>query len=138
MITALQKIKAILDTISTTYLPVKFEFLESQPASFPAGCLLSQGLSEEIFDTDNNLVTETFVIKIIVPQNESQAGMEQWVNLADLIAAEFRKNTHQTLDGTAITMFVKQITPPEFSDAYTQPVVVITITLEVKVIRSIN
>ena len=138
MITSLQKIKAILDTISVTYLPVKFEFLESQPASFPAGCVLSQGLSEEIFDTDNNLVKEEFAIKIIFPQDESQAGYEQWVNLADMVAAEFRKKTHQTLDGTAICLLVKQIVPPESSDAYVQPVTVISIIIEVQIIRSIN
>lgn len=138
MITALQKIKAILDTISATYLPLKFQYLESQPASFPAGMVLSQGFTEEMLDSDNNIVTELFVIKLIYPQDESSAGYEKWINLADTISAEFRKGTHQTMDGTAIVMIVKQGLPPEFSDAYTQPVIVFSIIIEAKIIKSIS
>jgi len=138
MITALQKLKAILDTIPATDLPLTFQYLESQPASFPAGMVVSKGFTEVIFDSDNNIITETFEIKLIFPQDESLAGHEKWVNLSDTIAAEFRKKTHQTLDGTAITMKVKQGLPPQFSEEYTQPVIVFSIAIETEIIKSIN
>lgn len=138
MINALQKIKTILDSISVNDLPLKFEYLKSQPSSFPAGCLLSQGFTEEILDSTNNLIIETFEIRLIFPQDESLIGQEKWVNLADTLSAEFRKDTHQTLTGTAIVMTVKQGLPPEFSSDYAQPVVIFKIVIEAKIIKSIT
>ncbi len=138
MISGLQKIKAILDTIPSTDLGLSFEYLKSQPSSFPAGCVLSNGFTEEILDSANNLITELFEIRLIFPQDESLIGQEKWVNLTDLISTEFRKSAHQTLDGTAIAMIVKQGLPPEFSADYAQPVIVFKIVIEAKIIKAIN
>lgn len=137
MLTGLQKIKGILDTISANDLPFKFEYLESQPTSFPCGMVVSEGFTEELQDSQNNMVTETFVIKLIFSQEESQTGYEKWMTLADLISAEFRKGSHQTLDGTSILMKIKQGLAPQFSPDYSQAVVVFGIVIEVQIIKSI-
>jgi len=137
MLVALNKIKTILDAITTTTLPLTFKYLDSMPASFPAGCVLSAGFSEEMIDSGSNQLTENFVIRLIYPQAESAAGYEKWLTLADLVSAEFRKKENQTLGGDAINMMVKQGLPPEFSDQYGQPVVMFDILIEAKIIKSI-
>lgn len=137
MKTALQKIKAILDTIPATDLPIKFEYLESQPQSFPAGCVLSLGFTENMLDTAHNVLSESFVIRLIFPQEESLAGYEKWMTLLDLVSAEFRKISHQTLDGEAVNFMIRQGPPPQASDQYTQPVMIFDIIVDAKIIKSI-
>lgn len=138
MITALQKVKAILDTIPSTDLPVKFQYLESQPTSFPAGCVLSLGFTENILDTSHNLVMESFVIRLIFPQEESLTGYEKWMTLLDLVSAEFRKASHQTLDGAAVSFMIRQGPPPEASDQYSQAVMIFDIIVDAKIIKLIT
>ena len=129
-------IKTILDTISADYLPVKFSYLESQPATLPAGCILSNGFVEEPYDGVFNEVQENFIIRLIYPQNETESGYAKWLTLADLISAEFRKKTHLTLDGQAISILVKQGLPPSFSTEFVQPVVIFDLLIEVKILKS--
>lgn len=137
MLVALNKIKTILDLIPDNVLPLTFKYLDSMPASFPAGCVLSAGFSEEMIDSGSNQITESFVIRLIYPQTESVTGYEKWLTLADLVSAEFRKKENQTLGGDAINMMVKQGLAPEFSDQYAQPVVMFDILIEAKIIKSI-
>jgi len=137
MLVALNKIKTILDTIPDEVLPLTFKYLDSMPASFPAGCVLSAGFNEEMIDSGSNQITESFVIRLIYPQAESVTGYEKWLTLADLVSAEFRKKENQTLGGDAISMMVKQGLAPEFSDQYVQPVVMFDILIEAKIIKSI-
>lgn len=138
MLSALQKLKTILDSITVASLPVKFSYLEAMPTSFPAGMVLSNGFVEEMLTNTSNKVTESFVIKLIYPQTESQAGYEKWMTLLDLVSAEFRKKDNQTLTGTAINMMVDQGLPPEFSDDYSQPVVIFGISIKAETIKSIS
>lgn len=137
MLTAIQKIKSILETIPTNILPVSFQYLESMPASFPAAMLLSQGFEEEILDSSNNILTEHFIIRLIYPTQESLAGYEKMLSLSDYISAELRKDDHMTLDGAAIHFQVKQGMAPEYSQEYSQPVAIFGLTLEAKTIKSI-
>jgi len=137
MKTSLDKIKAILDTIPDTDLPLKFEYLNSQPASFPAGCVLPLGFTETPLDSANNEVIESFIIRLIFPQEENLSGYQKWMGLADVISAEFRKASHQTLDGTAAYFSIRQGTPPENTDQYSQPVTVFDIIVDAKIIKSI-
>ena len=138
MLETLEKIKTILDGISSSILPFKFSYLETQPQSFPAGMVLCQGMSEEIYDQANNIVTETFVVKLVWPQTESEVGYQKWISLTDAVNAEMRKKIHQTLDDTVISFMVKQALAPEFTDQYIQPVTVSGIILEVRKLKLIN
>lgn len=138
MVTALSKIKTILDGISSSILPLKFKYLESKPASFPAAMLISNGFNESMFTNSSNQVVESFTIRLIYPQTESSAGYEKWLTLADAVSAEFRKKENQTLAGEAVSFQVNQGLPPAFSDAeYIQPVVIFDIIVEAKIIKQI-
>lgn len=138
MVTALNKIKTILDGISSTILPLKFKYLESKPSSFPAAMLISNGFSESMFTNESNQVVESFTIRLIYPQTESTAGYEKWLTLADTVSAEFRKKVNQTLSGEAVNFMVNQGLAPAFSDTeYIQPVVIFDIIVEAKFIKQI-
>jgi hypothetical protein len=138
MLTALQKIKAILDTISSDVLPFKFEYLKSMPTSFPAGCVMSMGFTESYIDQQYNDQVETFDIKLIFAEEESQAGYEKWMTLVDLVSATFRKDDHQTLTGTAVDFRIRQCPAPTFSNEYAQPIIIFDIIVDARIIKSIT
>jgi len=137
MLTAIKKIKDILDTIPTNILPLKFQYMESMPSSFPAAMLLSQGFEEEVLDSANNILTERFIIRLIYPTQESLAGYEKMLTLSDYISAELRKDDHMTLGGEAVHFQIKQGMAPEYSQEYSQPVAIFGLSLEAKTIKSI-
>jgi len=139
MIASMNKIKEILDTISTTILPLTFSYLETSPTSFPAACLLSGGAKEERKDDVSNEITETWVVRLIYPSEESAAGQLKWLTLVDALTAELRKASHITLGGVAVNFVIKQIPPPaSFSNDYGQPVIVFDIIVDALILKYIN
>lgn len=133
-----QKLKTILDGISSSILPLKFEYLETKPSSFPSGNILYAGGSEKMLDSQYNEITERFVVRLIFPTEERQAAQEKWMSLIDAISAEFRKDDYQTLTGTAVIFQIKEFSPPQPSTDFIQPVIVFDITFEAKTIKSIT
>ncbi len=136
-LTTIQKLKTVLDLISSSILPVKYQYLEAQPSSFPAGIITFVGAEERMLDTVTNEVTEQFLIRTIFPAEESQTATEKWLNLLDALGDEFRKDDHQTLTGTAHSFMITKFLP-SFSDQYAQPVAVFDIFVEAKFLKQIN
>lgn len=132
------KLKTILDTISSSILPFKFEYQETLPSSFPSGNIIFAGAKEETLDTVYNQLTERFVVRIIFPTEERQAAQEKWLTLLDAVSAEFRKDDHQTLTGTAVMFMITDYPQPQISMDFSQPVIIFDIGVVAKVIKPIN
>lgn len=138
LLTTIQKLKTILDTISNSILPVKFEYLETSPSSFPSGNIIFVGGSERVLDTQYNEVTERFIVRLIYPTEERQAAMEKWLTLLDGVSAEFRKSSHQTLDGVAVSFLITDYPQPQVSTDFIQPVIIFDIVVVAKTIKSVT
>jgi len=139
MMTAMTKIKDILDLIAADILPVKFKFMQSSPSSFPAACLVSLGAKEIRKDDISNEITESFAIRLIYTSEESEAGYEKWMTLVDALGAELRKASHITLGGTAVNFVIRQIPPPTGMDTgYSQPVVLFDIIVDAVILKLIH
>jgi hypothetical protein len=139
MIQSMTRIKAILDSISDSILPLKFSYLESQPASFPAAVLTSLGAKEIQKDSIANEITESWAVRLIYVSEESAAGQTKWMTLIDALGAELRKSQNITLGGDAVNFVIKQIPPPtSFDTGYSQPVVVFDIIVDAVILKNIN
>jgi len=137
-ITIRSKLKTILDTVSASVLPLKYNYGETLPTSFPAGMILYRGEGEEEqIDTVNNLIPQRFIIRIVFPMAESETFETKRITLVDTIKDEFRKDDHQTLTGSAINVRTGEVAIYE-TDQYVQPVVVCDILLTISVIKPIN
>lgn len=137
-LTTAQKLKTILDTVSAAILPLKFEYQETKPASFPSGNIIYLGGNEKMLDTITNEVLENFVIRLIFPTEEGQVAMEKWLTLVDAIGDAFRKDDYQTLTGSAVSFQVKSYAPPITTSDYSQVVMVFDIMVEAKILKAIN
>lgn len=137
-LTTLQQLKTILDTVSASVLPIKFQYQEAQPTSFPAGVLLYLGGGEQMIDTITNQVTEQFIIRLIFPVEASQAAAEKHMTLVDTIGNTFRSQSYQTLGGNAISFMIKNFAAPVGSNEYGSPVLVFDINVEARVLKVIT
>lgn len=138
LLTTAAKIKTILDTVSSSILPLKFKYTETMPSSFPSANISFIASGEERFlDTITNEVEAQFLISLVFPTEESQNATEKWLTLVDAMSDEFRKDDHQTLTGTA-TKFKILGTRQEIRTDFSQPVVVFSMTLGVTMIKAIN
>lgn len=132
------ELKTILDTVSSSVLPQKFNYVESKPDSFPAAIISYQGGQEKTLDQQYNEINQRWVISLIFPAEETQAGMDKWINLVDAITAEYRKEANITLNGNAIAMRLTDAPPPTSNtEGYIQPVVIFDLLFEVKIIKSL-
>ena len=133
------ELKTILDTISASVLPVKFNYPEGKPTSFPAAVITYQGGTEKTLDQQYNEINQRWVISLIFAAEESDQAMTKWITLVDTIGDEFRKDDHQTLNGNAIHMQLKDSPPPSTTtEGFMQPVVIFDLIFEVKIIKSLT
>lgn len=133
------ELKTILDTISATVLPVKFNYPEGKPTSFPAAVITWLGETEKTFDTQYNDISQQWVISLIFAAEESDQAMTKWLTLRDALGAEFRKDEHITLNGNAIHCQLKNSPPPSTTtEGYMQPVVIFDLIFEVRIIKDIT
>ncbi len=138
MLATIQKLKTILDGIDNSILPLKYEYQETAPTSFPSGNIIFVGTSEKMIDTVTNMVNEQFIVRSIFPAEERQAATEKWMTLMDALTAEFRKDDHQSLTGTAVSFEIRGVSPPKISNEFIQPVIVFDIAVEAKILKFIN
>lgn len=139
MLVSMTRIKAIIDTVSSSVLPLKFSYLEAKPETFPAAMLVSLGSKEIQKDTISNEITETWAIRLIFSSEESEAAQTKWVTLVDTITAELRKASHITLNGDAVNFVVRQIPPPVgVQGEYIQPVMIFDIIVDAIILKNIN
>ena len=104
-VTVAQKVKAMLDAISSSTLALKFQYNESTPTSFPAGMMLPPTFpSEDFTDSAYNTVTMVFPIRVLFPEEESSASYEKWLNFLDALHTELRDGDNRTLDGNAVSV----------------------------------
>lgn len=137
LLSVAQRLKAILDGVSSSILPVKYEYLETLPSSFPAGFIILGGApAERMLDTVNNEVTYQFVVRTVFPVAESQGAFEKWLTLLDTIGTTFRAQSNQTLSGNAVSFMISG-TSQSFSQEFSQPVLVLDVQVEAKVIQYI-
>lgn len=134
--TIFDRIGDILDTIDAAIIPVKYRYPESQPSSFPASMLLYRGASEEMVDTVYNLVTYRFSIVTVYPIAEAATAYNRWLQAYDAIAAELRKDDHQTLSGDAVKFMVEADGQPSYTDQFSQQVAVLDIRVYAEVLQS--
>jgi len=133
------ELKTILDTVSSSILPQKFNYPEGKPTSFPAAVITWSGESEKTFDTQYNDVTQRWVISLIFAAEESDQAMTKWLTLRDALGAEFRKDDHITLNGNAIHCQLKDSPPPiTTTEGYMQPVVIFELMFEVRTLQDIT
>lgn len=137
-LTTTQQLKTILDTISSSILPVKFSYQETMPTSFPSANIIFSGGKERMLDTITNEVEERFVVRAIFPVEERQAAMEKWMTLVDEVGTKFAKDDYQTLSGNAISFMVDSYQPPFTSQDYGQAVIVFDMIVVAKSIKYIN
>lgn len=137
LLTVAQRLKTILDGVSSSILSVKYEYLETVPSSFPAGFIILAGApAERMLDTVNNEVVYQFLIRTVFPVDASQGAFEKWLTLLDTIHTTFRSQTNQTLAGNAVSFMITG-TSQSFSSDYSQQVLVLDIQVEAKVIQYI-
>lgn len=133
------QLKTILDSISTNTMGSTFKYFETMPSVLPAGMILIADQSaEEFYDSNNNLVTYSYIVRSIFPQEESQTAMEKWAAFLDEVSAEFRKKTNSTFGGDALKVVVMGMTPYASQEDYTVPAIVYDIQIEVKMLKSIT
>lgn len=132
MLAQLTALKTILDSIDPLLLPLKFFYQENMPEQFPAGIILVGGTKDQIADSQFDLVTESFVIRVIFPDKSNSQATTKVATLMDAMKAEFRKDDHITLGGVAQHFRVTGTSPPYSSEAFGQIVRVFDIGVEVK------
>lgn len=135
--TILTKVKVILDTISSSILPLKYSFLETMPTSFPAAALTYEGHSEKRKDTVSNEIEARFLLRVIYPTEERTEAQVKWLTLIDALSAEFRKDDHQTLTGSVVSFLVTN-GGASISLDYGQPVVIFTMSVTARYLSLIN
>lgn len=137
--TTAQKLKTILDTISADVMPVKYEYMEAMPDSFPAGMIIldSGNVSlEEPIDTATNEVTYRFIIRSVFPIEKGQSAAEKWLDLLDTIGAAFRTSANQTLGGSAHRFTIDSYRQ-YFTQDFGRPAVVLDIAVSSSTLKSI-
>lgn len=132
------KIKAILDTIDPSILPVKYDYQETLSNVFPAGAILFVGSNERWVDDIMNEITATFVIKTVFPTEEGSQATDKWMTFLDTLTSEFRRDSHVTLTGSAVSFRITGTERSIHSGDYPIPVVVFDIGLEVKFTKNTN
>jgi len=133
-----QKLKTTLDLISSSILPVTFEYLETMPSKFPAGMIVLEGSQgERARDTKYNELTVRFRIICVFAAQESQGAFEKWLGLLDALGDEFRKSTHETLDGDAFSFMIEGYEQFADNQSYAQPVVGLSVRVVAKMLKSI-
>lgn len=129
------KLKLILDNISASVLPIKYEYQETQPTSFPSGNIIYIGGTESVIDTITNQVVEKFIIRTIWPAREGATFMQKALDLIDTLSTEFRKTANQSLSGTAINFEITSYTAPQPSNEFITPVIVFDIEVQAKTLK---
>ncbi len=135
--TILTKTKTILDTISSSILPLKYSFLETMPTSFPAASLTYEGHTERRKDTVSNEIEARFLLRVVYPTEERVEAQAKWLTLIDALGAEFRKDDHQTLTGSVVSFLVTNGNSAISLD-YGQPVIVFSMVVTAKYLSLIN
>lgn len=133
---SIQRLKAILDSVSSSILPVKFQYVESMPTSFPAAMIAFQSSTEKELDTSTNVVDSVYAVSVIFPTEERQQATEKWMALLDAVSAAFRDEANQTLSNNAVRFMIGQ-TQSSITTDYGQPVIVFTLIANVRFIKSI-
>ena len=134
--TVAQKLKAILDLISTSVIPVKFEYMETLPTSFPAAMIALDGSpAERQVDQITNELTCRFQLLLWLPPEPSQTGFEKACKALDAIGDEFRKNSHATLDGAALNLTIDSYSSTPDVNA-PQPLTVLAVRVSAKMLKS--
>ena len=131
------RIGDILDGISSSVFPVKYRYLESNPSSYPALMLKYGGATSEMLDTITDLVTYTFDIVIVFPNDESADSQTKWQNAYDTVMAALNDRDNQTLSGDAVSFRVDQDLKPASTSQFQQQVIVLGIRTLTKVVQSI-
>lgn len=123
------QILAVLNTVSAAVLPVKYEYFEVMPTSFPAGLVLAEGgPPERSKDTINNELTMSFIVRTLLPIEENQLATQKALGVLDAIAAKFRLASNRTLSGTVHNCWIDGYRQYA-TDDYGQPVVVLDIRI---------
>ncbi len=137
--TAAQKLKAMLDNISATSLALKFEYLEAMPTSFPAAMIVLDGSpGERILDTVTNELTARFRVEVVYAAEASQGASEKWLDLLDALGVEFRKESNQTMGGTAISFSIDEYSQFTDNQNFPQPIVGLSIRVSAKILLTIS
>lgn len=134
--TTLQQVKTILDGISSSTLPVKFDYFETMPTSLPAGYVIINGGSERAIDTANNDVGVSLLLMAIFAPEESSGAALKWAQCLDAITAEFRKESNRSLAGNAYNLTIDEIPKPSFTTEFGMPAMVFSVRLTAKMLKS--
>lgn len=128
----------ILDGISSSIIPVKYRYPETKPTSFPAAMLLYRGSTTQMLDTATNLVAYQFSILTVYPVDEAATAYAKWLVAYDTLEAEFRKDDHQTLGGTAVKFMIEADGQPTYTEQFSQHVAVLDVRVIAEVLQSIT
>lgn len=131
------RIGDILDTISTDIVPVKYRYLEGDPSSYPALMLGYGGAVSEMLDTTHDLVSYTFDIVLVFPNDESAASQTKWQTALDTLMTLLNNSANQTLSGDAVSFRVEQDLKPQLSEQFKHPVIILGVRTVAKVVQSI-
>mgnify|MGYP001329625747 CR=1 FL=1 len=130
------KILAVLNSVDVAVIPVKYEYLEVMPTSFPAGfVILEGGPPEKSADTVNNLVDMAFIVRTILPLEESQVATQKMLGVLDAILAKFRLESNRTLGGTVHNLKIEGNRPVS-TDQYGQPCLVMDVRITAQQLAS--
>lgn len=135
--TILTKTKTILDTVSSSILPLKYSFLETMPSSFPAAALTYQSHATKRKDTVTNMTEARFLLRVVFPTEERAEAQLKWLTLLDALDAELRKDDHETLTGSVVSFLVTNGESAITLD-YGQPVVIFTMVISAQYLSYIN
>ena len=135
----LTQLKTILDAISGNTIGETFKYFETLPTTLPAAMIMfGEQPAEEFYDTNNNLVTYTYVLRGIFSAEESQTAMEKWALFLDTLTAALRTKTNSTFGGTALKVVVTSGSQFASDTDYTIPAIVFDVQVEVKMLKSIT
>lgn len=132
--TILSKLKAIVDTVSSSILPVKLAFVETMPSSFPAAMVRYISDDERTLDTSTNIISAIYAIHLIFPTEESAAAQQKWLECVDALKTALRDHANITLTGSATRMAPGK-TEQTISMEFGQPVVIFSTMVYVEFIK---
>lgn len=132
------QIKAVLDALGASVLPVTYKYLESSPTTFPAGMIYVERILEDNFlDTATNEVTLLWTIRAVFPQEETAAAEAKWTDFLEAVQDSLRSEANQTLGGNAVLVKMAGSDRGFTAESYIQPVAYYDIFLTTKVLKSI-
>jgi len=119
-VTTSAKIKTILETLEGAGggLNEVFGYFEFAPQKFPCAMVRMLGASrEERLDTDNNLLTMAFVVRVLFRSDNDAANETLKETIIDQVLDKLRTSDNvDTLDGVVEKFSIESVEPIESSE----------------------